>query len=301
MTGRASWGKGLWAGWLAFGAVPALAAADLRGAADPPGLVRFPGTWIVSYRGEHPVRRHAFVTGRVDRSHRDLRVDRGERVAARLLRVTYRAPDDTRLEDVAAHYAEAVDAMAMAVEFTCRGRDCGRSTVWANDVFGVKELVAPDATQFYLAASDGRVLLSVYVVQRGNRRVYAHVDRAVKEAPAREDAAALVDALRRDGFVVLPGVAPDASGRIEAEALAALGDIASLVAELIDKVFVVCHMGGPALAAEQTSQRCAERAAGPFAAAGLEASPHGAGALLPRRGMVQGRVELVLPSPARAP
>lgn len=295
MTPPANWRRLLSAGWLAVAAPPALAAADLEGAADPPGLVRFPGTWIVAYRSESPVRRYAFVTGRVDRSHRDLRVDRGERVSARVSGVTYRAPDGTRLDDVAAHYAEAVEALSMPVEFTCRGRDCGRSTVWANDVFGVKELVAPDAAQFYLAASDGQVLLGIYVVQRGNRRVYAHVDRALRDAPRPDNGAALADALRRDGFLVLRDIAPDATGDIDAEALATLGEHAAQVADAFGEVLVVCHMDGPAAAAEEASQRCAEQAAGPFAAAGLEASAHGAGALLPRKGVPRRRLELVLP------
>ena len=296
MTPTANWRASLSAGCLAFATPWALAAADLQGAADPPGLARFPGTWIVAYRSETPVRRYAFVTGRVDRSHRDLRVDRGERVSARLSRVTYRAPDGTRLEDVVAHYVQAVDALSMPVEFTCRGRDCGRSTVWANDVFGVKELVAPDPAQFYLAASDGRVLLAIYAVQRGNRRVYAHVDRALRDAPEQDAAAALVAALRRDGFVVLPDIAPNATGGIEADALAKLGDIAAQVADAFGEIHVVCHMDGPAAPAERTSQRCAEQAVVPFATAGIEASAHGAGALLPRNGKPRRRVELVLPN-----
>lgn len=296
MTPTANWRGSLSAGWLAFVAPWALAAADLQGAADPPGLARFPGTWIVAHRGETPVRRYAFVTGRVDRSHRDLRVDRGERVAARLSQVTYRAPDGTRLEDVVAHYVQAVDALSMAVEFTCRGRDCGRSTVWANDVFGVKELVAPDAAQFYLAASDGPALLAIYVVQRGNRRVYAHVDRALRDTPVPAAGATFADALRRDGFVVLRDIAPNAAGDIDGDALAMLADLAGQVAEALDEVLVVCHLDGPPAAAAQASQRCAEQAAGAFASAGIKVSGHGAGALLPRRGLPRRRVELVLPS-----
>lgn len=278
----------------AVAALPALAADDVPGAADPPGLERFPGAWIVAYQSEAPVRRYAFVTGRVDRSHRDLRVDRGERVQARLLRVTYRAPDHTEFEDVVAHYQQALDALAMPVEFTCRGRDCGRSTVWANDVFGVKELVAPDPAQFYLAASDGRVLLAIYVVQRGNRRVYFHVDRAVRDAAEGSDDAFLAT-LRRDGFVVLPNVAPDDAGDLSPAALATLTDLGQQLAEAVANVHVVCHMAGPAATATPASQRCAQQAAEPLTTAGVEATPFGAGPLLPRRGMASGRVELVLP------
>lgn len=282
--------------WLAVCAVPALAAEDLPGAADPPGIARFPGAWIVAYRGEVPVRRYAFVTGRVDRSHRDLRMDRGERVAARLLQTTYRLPDGTRLDDAVAHYAEAVDALGLPVAFTCRGRDCGRSTVWANDVFGVKELVAPDPAQFYLAASDGETLLAIYVVQRGNRRVYAHVDRALREAPAAGGGTELVARLQQDGFLIVPNVAPDEAGTLLPLAVAALGELAEELASSIAKVHVVCHMAGPAQEARPRSERCAEQAAGTLAAAGIAAEGYGAGPLLPRRGAPSRRLELVLPS-----
>ena len=288
------------AAWLALCAAPALAAEDVPGASDPPGIARFPGAWIVAYRGETPLRRYAFVTGRVDRSHRDMRMDRGERVAARLLQATYRLPDGTRLEDAVAHYVEAVQALGLPVAFTCRGRDCGRSTVWANDVFGVKELVAPDPAQFYLAASDGQTLLAIYVVQRGNRRVYAHVDRALREAPATEGAAALVARLRQDGFLVVPNVTPDAGGALPPPAVAALGELAERLAEEVADVHVVCHIAGPVAEAKPASERCGEQAAGVLAAAGIEATGYGAGPLLPRRGTPSRRLELVLAS-AEAP
>lgn len=294
MTGAARAGAA--AAWLAVCGAPALAAEDIPGASDPPGIARFPGAWIVAYRGEAPVRRYAFVTGRVDRSHRDLRMDRGERVAARLLQATYRLPDGTRLDDAVAHYAEAVDALGLAVAFTCRGRDCGRSTVWANDVFGVKELVAPDPAQFYLAASDGETLLAIYVVQRGNRRVYAHVDRALREAPAREAGTAPLARLRQDGFLVVPNVAPDEAGTLPPLAIAALSELAEQLVASIAKVHVVCHMAGPVLEARPRSERCAEQAAFFLNAGGIEATGYGAGPLLPRRGAESRRLELVLPT-----
>ena len=145
-------------------------AADVDGAEDPPVAVRFPGSTIVAFQPETRQRSYEFVTGRVDRSSRDLRVDRGERVPATLSRVTYLTPEGARFDDVAGHYRSIVAGLDAEVAFTCRGRDCGRSTVWANDVFGVKELVAPDAAQFYLAATTNEAVLAIYVVQRGNRR-----------------------------------------------------------------------------------------------------------------------------------
>ena len=161
---------------LALAAPLAVGAEDQEGSADPPGLVRFPDSWIVAYEPPTPMRGYEFVTGRVDRSQRDRRIDSAQRIAGRLVRVTYRLPTGTRYEDVIGHYQSLVADQDGEVVFTCRGRDCGRSTVWANDVFGVKELVAPDSAQFYLAAAIGKRLAAIYVVQRGNRRVYVHLE-----------------------------------------------------------------------------------------------------------------------------
>ena len=278
----------------------AAATADVDGSRDPSSLARFPGSAIVAFSAEAEQRSYDFVTGRVDRSSRDLRVDRGERWMATLLRVTYRAPAGARLDEVAAHYADAVAALDADVAFNCRGRDCGRSTVWANDVFGVKELVAPDSAQFYLAAIAEDALYAVYVVQRGNRRVYAHVDVAgVETRPRTVDAPpdGLADALARQGYAVLSNVEPRADGELAPASLDALdatiGQLDSLAGRTI---YVVCHMAGEAQATLRLSRKCAAQAATRLLVAGLDAKPFGAGSMLPRSGENGHRIELVLPS-----
>ena len=273
----------------------AAAAQDQEGAADPEGIARFPDSWIVAYSPPTPLRGYEFVTGRVDRSQRDRRIDSSRRVAAELARVTYRAPAGARHEDVIAHYQSVVAELQGEIAFACQGRDCGRSTVWANDVFGVKELVAPDSAQFYLAAAIHDQLLAIYVVQRGNRRVYAHVDAARVEATA--DAAqsqGVADLLARQGYAVLADVVPSADGTLGAAALAALAEHAGQLA-VDSALHVVCHLPGAAVAALAKSSRCAEQAAAALREGGLEATPFGAGPLLPRTGSPGARIELVVP------
>ena len=241
---------------------------------------------------------YEFVTGRVDRSQRDRRIDSSRRVAAELVRVTYRAPAGTRHQDVIAHYRSLVADLQGEIAFTCHGRDCGRSTVWANDVFGVKELVAPDSAQFYLAAAIGDGLLAIYVVQRGNRRVYAHVDMARVEATARHavQSPGVADSLARQGYAVLADVVPDADGTLGAGALAALAGRAGQLAVAAERTLhVVCHLPGTAAAALARSNRCAQQAAAALREAGVESVPFGAGPLLPRAGSPAARIELVLP------
>ena len=286
-------------------ATPFAAAATPAGE-DPPGLARFPEAEIV--KSEHAqMRGYEFVTGRVERSRRERRVESSVRVPAQVLRVTYQTPVGTRLDDVLAHYRR--ETAGLTEVFACRGRDCGRSTVWANDIFRVKELVAPDPAQFYLAAAGGDVLVAVYVVQRGNRRVFAHVDFARGDglgdlvrpgqasAPDRADTDGLAKILRLRGYAVVPEVAPDATGALGDAALATLDAVAATLGGLDGDIHVVCHLDGDAQIADAIahSKTCAEQAAARLRAAGVQATPFGAGPLLPRPDAPRRRVELVVP------
>ena len=282
--------------WLALPLAAAFsqAASDFDGVADPAGLERFPDSSIVAYSPDAEHRSYEFVTGRVDRSRRDLRVDASQRLTVRLVRVTYQAPAGTRLDDVVAHYRRLIAAQQAAVAFECEGRDCGRSTAWANGVFGVKELVAPDSSQFYLAATFDDWLAAIYVVQRGNRRVYAHVDlaRGAKDVEANVE---LADRLRRQGFAVLP-VVPDATGRLDGAALAALDEVATQLADFGGQALaVVCHLDGGADFSIAPSRACADQAARQLRTAGVDVAGFGGGALLPRSGEATRRLEIVLP------
>lgn len=283
---------------------PPAAAANNPEEADPPGVARFPDAEIVAFKRSR-MRGYEFVTGRVERSQRERRVDSSVRVPADVLRVTYETPAGTSLDDVVAHYRREVAVLGEV--FACRGRDCGRSTVWANDIFRVKELVAPDPAQFYLAAAGEDTLVAVYVVRRGNRRVFAHVDLARGDgigavvrpavAPADDRAEDVAAALRRQGYAVLPGVAPDAAGVLSDVALKALDAAAATLGGLGREVYVVCHVNGQhgGEAALAQSRQCAEQAASRLRSAGVRATPFGAGPLLPRPNTPRRRVELVMP------
>ena len=281
--------------------------ADIEGAEDPSDFERFPGSWIVDYSPSTSQRAYVFITGKVARIRREVRIDRSVRVQAELQRVTYRTPAGTRLDDVIAHYQAVVGELGARVEFTCRGLDCGHSTIWANQVFGVKELAAPDAAQFYVAAaaqrSEGSRLVSIYVAQRANRRVYAHVDIAdAKSSEASGSRGDLPGDLASRGYAVLSGVAPDSSGNLDAGDLELLDSLVPELAPFAGKtMFVVCHLGNAdAARAVELSKACAETAAKRLGDAGVEATGFGAGALLPREGAPVARLELVIPGTERS-
>ena len=265
------------------------------------------------------LRSYEFVTGRVDRSGRTTRVDDSVRLAAEVVRVTYRAADGTRFDDVVEHYRDQIVAAGADVVFTCRARDCGRSTSWANSVFGVKELVAPDSSQFYLAARSpqpgsapaakrgagalplawsDRTLISIYVVQRGNRRIYAHVDLGTADAaPVAVTETGLVGQLRQQGFAVVADVVPAPDGGLDAADLAAVDAAAAQITTLEGgTLYVVCHLdAGGTEASMARSAACAETVVARLRTAGITAFGFGGGPLLPRAGVPANRVELVVP------
>ena len=296
-------------------AASTLAQSDVPGSSDPAGMARYPGAWIVEYSPEKRLRSYEFVTGEVARIRREVRIDRSIRVSATLARITYRTPSGTRLDDVVAHYEAVVDELGGRVDFTCRGQECGRSSLWANQVFGVKELAAPDPAQFYLATTidgsnlgladaDSAALVSIYVVQRPNRRVNAHVDFAISAANSSSDSAeSVVNDLNLQGFAVVDAATPNPSGNLDEDALAVLDDLAPALTPFAGRVVVVCHLGSleDPEQSRLRSEACSERGSERLRAAGVEAGAFGAGAFLPREGEAPDRLELVIPGAKPTP
>lgn len=88
---------------------------------------------------------------------------------------------DSNRQDARAYYLDALRALDATVLFECTGRACGRSTVWANQIFNESRLFGRDQDQDYLAAAyitpDGKTqLVLVYTVTRGNLRQYVWVE-----------------------------------------------------------------------------------------------------------------------------
>ncbi|UZD67519.1 DUF4892 domain-containing protein [Marinobacter sp. AN1] len=86
------------------------------------------------------------------------------------------APGITR-QDARRWYLEQLQNRGASILFQCSGRECGRSNVWANQVFDLATLYGRDAQQDYLVAGfedgeGGRWLVVLYTVTRGNQREY---------------------------------------------------------------------------------------------------------------------------------
>ena len=271
---------------------------DVIGSRDPLGIERFPRSWIVDYRREDTAAPREFVVGRVERSQREARVEDLLRVEGSLESAIYRIPEGIPVAEVAAHF---LDGLEGGLLFRCSGRDCGRSNEWANRIFGKAILYGPDGNQQYLAwESQGR-LTSVYVIERGNKRIYANVQVLVPADESELGANALfARRLSGQGWSVIDGITPGADGALPDRAervFAALAPERGALAET--DLYLVCHLYGSVPAGElvAAAERCAAAAVELLGAAapGIRVLPFGAGPFLPRGAHPVARLELVVP------
>jgi len=273
-----------------------VAAADVSGSRDPLGLARVPDSTIVGYEFDESLRRREYALGRVDRTRRDVRVEHEVRASASREWATYEMPRGIPAEEVFSHYLAELNIEPL---FTCRGRDCGRSNLWANDIFKQANLYGPDANQFYFAGERGSALVALYVIERGNKRVYAHLEVLRPEQEVALDFNTdVLEKLAGDGVARLEGITPDRRGELDSDALDRLRELAAGLEIFEDQtLYVVCHLYGQEAAAVliERANKCAGEA---VKALSLDGGPEliafGAGPLLPRVGTAA-RLEIVLP------
>ncbi len=113
--------------------------------------------------------------------------------------------------------------------FTCDGLDCGSSSGWANEFLNVKQLFGLDNYQNYAVwemTGQRKGYVVLYLVQRGNRRIYLQRDVIdLAAAPAGQVNVSEVERrLTRIGYYTVPGFQLDASGapRLSAEGVETL-------------------------------------------------------------------------------
>jgi hypothetical protein len=308
--GQPSAGSGIAAalGWLVLVAVagPAVAASpDVPGSRDPFGVDRVPRSWIVDYQRDNEVRARDVVLGKVDSIRRDVRIEDQITVQSAIESVTYQMPDGVPVDAVVEHYARELGSDVL---YQCTGRACGRSTDWANQVFGQAVLYGPDRNQRYVAREWQGRLVALYVIERGNQRVYAHLRFYEAEGSfAIQPNVLLARRLAERGWATVEAVSPDADGSFGDGASQVLGALAAVLADFGgQEMYLVCHLYSDETVETllAASLRCAENgvaliAAGADASAGSEPArltPFGAGPLLPRTSADTSRLELVLPA-----
>ncbi|WP_404362370.1 DUF4892 domain-containing protein [Marinobacter sp.] len=94
-------------------------------------------------------------------------------------------PDASRAQ-ARQYYLDELDARNAIILYRCTGRNCGRSNVWANQIFGEARLYGRDEDQDYIAAAytddEGQIqVVLVYTVTRGSNREYVWVEQLKTE------------------------------------------------------------------------------------------------------------------------
>ena len=286
-----------------------LANVDVPESFDVREVDRFPRSWIVLFDAAEESRPHEFIVGPVDKMGQEVRFERAIRVEGEKIRVTYQIPPGFQLAEVLEHYEKQMRRTADKVLFRCHGPACGRSSIWANDVFGIRLMTAPNRNQYYLAATfkvDGKqMLVAVYLVERGNKRIYVHVEQIVTGARFDFDGNRnFAERLAKRGFVRIDGIVPNGQGALDENQLEQLDVLAeSLTSFAGQQVYEVCHLYGSMKVDKllERSEECAELAAERIAeVSGVTTIPFGTGPMAPTEESTDSRLELVLPSRLRS-
>lgn len=107
-------------------------------------------------------------------------------------RDTHEIGYEASTQEVFEYYSNAFKPVVVKQLFSCEALDCGSSAQWANGYFGVRELYGPDRGQrlnVWLVEEGGQQqVVTLYVIQRGNRKVYAHIDQFDLLSPMRVEA-----------------------------------------------------------------------------------------------------------------
>ncbi|MFW5823839.1 MAG: DUF4892 domain-containing protein [Marinobacter sp.] len=120
---------------------------------------------------------HRVMLSGIQEVGNELRAERSARLAVEGHGRLYELESGATRQDARRWYLEQLQTRNATILFRCSGRECGRSNVWANQVFNEATLYGRDARQDYLVAgledNDGqRWLITLYTVTRGNQREY---------------------------------------------------------------------------------------------------------------------------------
>ncbi|WP_178116203.1 DUF4892 domain-containing protein [Pseudomonas sp. LD120] len=161
-------------------------AADVPGSHDLPLVPRLTDARIVDYRP--PVaQERVYPLGSVRKISGKLRFEGQVSARGNLTAITYRLPPERTSNEAFTLAREALQKQGAELLFWCQARDCGESSLWANEVFGNAKLYGSDEQQAYLllrlAAPQDNSLVALYSITRGNRRAYLHVEQFDSAAP----------------------------------------------------------------------------------------------------------------------
>ena len=111
------------------------------------------------------------------------RIDTVKSLTGQLHKNTFEVTELTATE-VAQQIKNDAAGLNWSVQFQCAGLACGTSYAWATQVFSDKLLDGVDALQYYWVWKTPAGWARIYVVERGNKRVYLHSQLVVESSAA---------------------------------------------------------------------------------------------------------------------
>ncbi|MBN2991799.1 DUF4892 domain-containing protein [Pseudomonas cedrina subsp. fulgida] len=194
---------------------PLVFAADVPGSQDLPAVARQVDSQIVDYRPAEEKER-IYPMGAIRKISGQLRYEGQATARGQVTAITYELPAEHSASAAFTATREALQQNGAQLLFWCKARDCGESSLWANEIFGNAKLVGADSQQEYLllrlAETDS--LVALYSITRGNRRAYLHLEQLDASAPLGDllpTSATLLRELKSTGELDFPalGAEPD--------------------------------------------------------------------------------------------
>ena len=220
-------------------------------ATDHPLISGFPDSEIISAEFESDSN-YSLVLGRLQRSRGVVIPENSERLRGDVTRLIYEISLEFNGEDVQQFFQEQFAERGYEQLFNCAGRECGSSNYWANDIFRNRVLYGPERNQYFTAVRINSDIsepshLVLYIITRGNRRIYAYLEIVQPPGtatPVELASSELLVDIEQSLSVVVPGLTFTNDRQLDPAA-----DLSGLASEIQNtperSFYVVAHLTGP--------------------------------------------------------
>lgn len=139
----------------------------------------FPGQRVI-YTATNPDTTYRLTLSSLKKINGEWQAEKESLVRGGLNRVTLEIAAPYKFKTAALAVQQQFAGLGANLIYACEGMACGSSNAWANERFDVKQLYGLDLSQHYQVWSlqtEGKTQLAVvYLVQRGNKRIYSQLD-----------------------------------------------------------------------------------------------------------------------------
>lgn len=203
--------------------------AVMHAQADVPAWLKLPPQADQVQSSQKTVPDYRLALSSVIRINGLLRLEKDAELKGQLSRMTWQLPSDFATGELMRRVHDQLSRAQAVFLFQCQGRACGASNIWANDLFSTSRLYGIDETQSYVAARIDGTYYAIYLVRRGNQRIYLHIDQIDVTDKSMMGWQSL---LEQQGWAEVPSW-PDEAERSAEELLALMKDQSDLRIRLV--------------------------------------------------------------------